>query len=215
MNTDAWACQLSAPMAVALGILTCFWGYRIVKMIPGILGFIAGASGGWVVASSLVPGNHVIALLSGVLGGAIGVILFIWLFFLGICLLGASAGVIVAEAFFSSSGNQTDPFLVPVFAVVFGMIALVMEKFMIIVFTAFSGCYLITAGIFQTFSGVHEVSPLSFDHTRLASYGVWDYVALVLWLVLGLAGMSVQYWGSWRRDEAVRQRSSNAHVLEG
>src|SRR5208282_1724103 len=120
MNVNVWAGQLTAPLAIVVGILICFFGYRIVKIALGILGFILGATGGWAAGLSLAPGNHGIALVCAVIGGVIGAVLCVWLFLLGIFLLGASAGAIVAAAFFSAAGNQLQPILLLVLAIVFG-----------------------------------------------------------------------------------------------
>ena len=147
MNTNVWAGQITAPLAVAVGLLICFCGYRLLKLTLGIIGFIAGATGAWAVGLSLAPGNDGVALLCALVGGVIGAALCLWLFFLGIFLLGASAGAVLATALFSAAGNQPQPMLLIVFAIVFGVIALVLQKFMIVVSTAFSGSYLVTAGL--------------------------------------------------------------------
>src|ERR1039457_2690959 len=153
MNINAWAGQITAPLAVAVGILICFWGYRLLKLTLGVTGFIAGATGGWAVGLSLAPGSNGIALVCALIGGVIGTVLCIWLFFLGVFLLGASAGAIVATALFSAAGNQPQPILVLLLAIVFGVIAMVMQKLMIVVSTAFIGSYLITAGIVHLLTG--------------------------------------------------------------
>jgi hypothetical protein len=207
MNVNAWAGQITAPLAVAVGILICFWGYRLLKLTLGVMGFIAGATGGWAVGLSLAPGNNGIALVCAIIGGVIGAALCIWLFFLGIFLLGASAGAIVATALFSAAGNQPQPILVLLLAIVFGVIALVMQKLMIVVSTAFIGSYLITAGIVHLLTGAKDVSALWFDHLQPGSAGILGYAALVFWLVLGLAGGSFQYGGRRRREEATRNES--------
>ena len=191
MNINPWAGQITAPLAIAVGVLTCFWGYRLLKLTLGIMGFMAGATGGWAVGLSLAPGNSGIALVCGLIAGVIGAALCIWLFFLGIFLLGASAGAIVASAFISTAGNQPQLILVLVLAIVFGVIALVMQKLMIIVSTAFSGSYLITAGLLHLLAGVQDASPLWFEHLQSGSAGILGYVALALWLVLGTS------WGEF------------------
>ena len=207
MNVNVWAGQITAPLAVAMGILICFWGYRLLKLTLGVMGFIAGATGGWAVGLSLAPGNNGIALVCAVIGGVIGAVLCIWLFFLGIFLLGASAGAIVATALFSAAGNQPQPILVLVVAIVFGLIALVMQKLMIVVSTAFIGSYLITAGIVHLLTGAKDVSALWFDHLQPGSAGILGYAALVFWLVLGLAGGSFQYGSRRSREEATRKET--------
>jgi uncharacterized protein DUF4203 len=207
MNIDAMAGQITAPLAVAVGLLICFLGYRLLKLTLGVMGFIIGATGGWAAGLSLAQSNNGIALLCAVIGGVIGAVLCIWLFFLGIFLLGASAGTIVATALFHAAGNQPQPILVLVLAVVFGLIALVLQKLMIIVSTAFSGSYLVIAGLSHLLAGGQNVSPLWFDQLQHGSTGILGYVALVFWLVLALAGGSFQYKGRRRREEATRNES--------
>ena len=104
-----------------------------MKVILGIMGFAGGFVGGWMAATSLAPGHDVIALVSALLGGVIGGVLCVWLYFLGIFLLGASAGVVVAGAVFAGMGHEAQPIFLLVSAVAFGLLALVLQKFMIIV----------------------------------------------------------------------------------
>ena len=91
MDDYAWTGQLTAPAALAVGILACFWGYRIVKILLGIMGFAAGAAAGWELASYLVPGHSLIALVSAGIGGILGAVLCVWLFFFGIFQIGRAS----------------------------------------------------------------------------------------------------------------------------
>ena len=202
--------QITAPLAVAVGILICFWGHRLLKLTSGVMGFIAGAGGGWTVGLSLATGNDGIGFACAVIGGVIGAALCLWLFFLGIFLLGASAGAILATALFSAAGNQPQAILLVVFAIVFGVIALLMQKLMIVVSTALSGAYLVAAGLLHLLTGAHDASVLWFDHLQPGSTGILGYVALVFWLGLGLAGGSFQCGGRRRREEATRNETRPA-----
>ncbi len=210
MNVNAWVGQITAPLAIALGVLICFWGYRLLKLTLGVMGFIIGSTGGWTVGLSLGTGNSGIALICAIIGGVICAVLCIWLFFLGIFLLGASAGTIMATALFHAAGNQPQPVVVLVLAIVFGVIALGLQKLMIIVSTAFSGSYLVTAGLLHLLAGGQDVSPLWFDHLQQGSAGILGYAVLVFWLILGLAGVSRQYKGRRRREEATRKETRPA-----
>src|SRR6476660_8706123 len=94
------AVNLSAPLAAVVGLLICFAGYRLVKLTLALIGFIAGAAGGWSVGLALAPNNPTIALVCALIAGAILAILCVWLFFFGVFILGASAGAVVAAAVF-------------------------------------------------------------------------------------------------------------------
>src|SRR5436190_13791305 len=172
MNSPAWSDQIAAPLAVVAGLLICFFGYRILKLTLAIIGFIGGAAGGWALALSFAPGNNAIGLVCAVIAGALGGALCVWLFFFGVFVLGAGTGAIVGAALFSVSGNQPQPILLLVLAGLFGVIAVVVQKFMIILSTAFSGSYLVAAGILHLLTGVQNGPPLWFDHLPSGSIGI-------------------------------------------
>jgi hypothetical protein len=174
------------------------------------MGFMTATAGGWTLGLSLAPNNSGIALICALIAGTIGAVLCIWLFFLGIFLLGASAGAIVAAAFFNAAGNQPQPILLLVFAVVFGTVALVVQKFMIITSTAFSGSYLVVAGALQLLTHVQNGSLLWFDRTQPRTAGTLGYIALACWIILGLVGLSFQYRSSQKRAETVRHEEEHA-----
>ena len=210
MNANELARAISAPVAILVGVFICFCGYRILKLTLGIMGFIVGVGAGWSLGLSWAPNNGGIALVCALVAGIIGAVLCVWLFFVGVFLLGASAGAIVAAAFFNAAGSEPQAILVIVFAVVFGIVALVMQKFMIIASTAFSGSYLVVAGVLHLLAHAQGGSLLWFDRLQSHSVGMLGYVALGFWIALGIAGLSLQYKSSQRREEAVRHKEQHA-----
>jgi uncharacterized protein DUF4203 len=205
MNDYAWAGQVSALLAIGAGILTCFWGYRILKVSLGIIGFIAGACGGWEIGMSLVHASTGIALGCALIGGLVGVGLCLGFYFLGIFLLGATAGTVVAAAFFGGTGHPPQPIVFLALAMIFGVIALVAQKFMIVASTALTGSYLIMAGVWPFVADSQIPSRIWLHPAHSGSSGILWYAALVLWLVLGLAGVSFQFRGSPRKAEVETQ----------
>src|ERR1700674_5764005 len=103
MNNYAWAGQASALFAIVAGILTCFWGYRILKFSLAIIGFIVGAYGGWEIGLSFAHGSTGLVLLCAGIAGLIGAVLCLWVYFLGVFLLGATAEGVIAAALFSGT----------------------------------------------------------------------------------------------------------------
>lgn len=206
MNNYPWAGQVSALLVIVAGILTCFCGYRILKVTLGILGFIAGAYAGWELGLSLAHASIGIALACAIIGGLIGMALYVWLYFLGIFLLGATAGTVVAAAFFNGTGQQAQPILLLVVSVIFGVIALVAQKFMIILSTAFIGSYLITAGVWPLIVRSENSSRVWLDPAQSTSSGTLGYAALVLWILLGVAGASCQFRAGHGKVQVADQR---------
>jgi Domain of unknown function (DUF4203) len=210
MNATAWAGQLAAPLALVAGLLTCFWGYRILKITLGITGFLVGMAAGSSLGLSMAPGNDTVALICGLVAGVIGAALCVWLFFLGVFLLGASTGAIVGAAICSAAAIQPQPIILIVVSIVFGLVALALQKFMIILSTAFGGSYLITAGILHFITGVRDVSPPWFSHLQPGSAGLLGYAALAFWIILGVSGVSFQYHGTKPTDKAAPRETQVA-----
>jgi hypothetical protein len=93
--------------------------------------------------------------------------------------------------------------IVLIVAVVFGVIAILVQKFMIAISTAFSGSYLLVAGILQLLTG--SAVPLWVDPLQRPPTGVLGPGALVAWIVVGVVGAAVQFRDGRRREEVVRQ----------
>jgi uncharacterized protein DUF4203 len=206
MNDYAWAAQISAPLAIVAGILICFWGYRILKFTLAVVGFIVGAYGGWQFGLSLAHDSTGIALVCALVGGLVGAALCLWLYFLGIFLVGAAAGTVVASAFFNGTGHQPQPIVLLAAPIIFGVIALLAQRFMFILSTAFSGSYLIIAGFWPYVAGSQIPSRIWLHPTQSSASGILGYAALGLWIVLGLAGASFQFRGSRQKVEVETQQ---------
>jgi hypothetical protein len=204
------AVNLSAPLAAVVGLLICFAGYRLVKLTLALIGFIAGAAAGWSVGLALAPNNPTIALVCALVAGVIMAILCVWLFFFGVFILGASAGAVVAAAVFRATGFPVQALLILVVGVVFGILALLLQKLMIILSTAFSGSYLVTAAVAHFVTGIQQVHPLWFKPIATTSSDKLGYVALALWLVLGLIGARFQYVIGSRREKAAPRQEKPA-----
>jgi hypothetical protein len=210
MNTHAWVGEISAPLAVAVGLLACFLGYRLLKLTLGLMGFIAGAAAGWAVGSSLEPGNSGITLVFAFIGAVIGAVLYVWLLYLGIFLLGASAGLVVAAVFFNLAGYPPSMSFLLASAAIFGILALVARKFMLVTSTAVTGSYLTVAAIFELVPSLQNHSPLWFTQAPPSQTHAWGYVALLLWGLLALAGARFQNRAHRTKDQPTRQPGPEA-----
>ncbi len=207
MNNFAWAGQWTPLVAIAVGVLLCFGGYRILKLSLGLLGFVAGAAAGWQVGLSLVHDNTAIALGCAIVVGVLGAVLCLWLYFFGIFILGASAGAVVAAGLFNGTGHQAEPILLLVFAVVFGLLALLAQKVMVILSTALSGSYLVTAGILPFVAGNgNKTFPMWFNPAQAGSTGTLGYGAVAFWLLLAIVGAAFQFRVSRRKVEVEVER---------
>lgn len=184
-----------APAAILLilgGLVACLAGYRLFKLVLAIYGFILGAG----LASSMMGTSNTAGMLAAALGGGIaGALILVFAYFLGIALVGAGLGALVAHLVWSRvQTGDPSPVLVIALAVVGAVIAMILQRYVIIVATAFGGAWTLLVG------GTALMVDRQTSH--LASSSVWILYPFapataagwvsVAWIALGVVGAIVQ-----------------------
>jgi hypothetical protein len=182
------------PAAIILmvgGLLSCFAGYRVFRFVLAFFGFVIGA----LATSSAMGADQTLWMIGGaLLGGLAGALILVLGYFVGVALIGAGLGAGVAMAIWAALGRE--PGIVPVLILsILGAIgALALQRYVIIVSTAFGGAQTAIVGAAAFFGdraaadvaarSVYRVYPRDpFPATK------WDLVA---WFVLGTIGVVVQ-----------------------
>lgn len=181
------------PAAVVLlagGVLSCFAGYRVFRFVLGFFGFVLGA----LVASSAMGADQTLWMLgAALLGGIAGALILVFAYFAGVALIGAGIGAGLVMAIWAAMGREPGMLPVLVMGILGALGALALQRYVIIVSTAFGGAQTAIVGgaaLMAVRAGdvaarsVYRVYPLdALPGTR------WDVAA---WLVLGLLGVIVQ-----------------------
>jgi len=191
------------PAAILLilgGALSCFAGYRLFKIVLGIYGFILGAMlGSSVMGVSNTTGMVVASLIGGIAGAAI----LMFAYFVGIALVGAGLGALVAHVAWDYVRSGDPPAIVVILLAIVGSVAaMLLQRYVIIVATAFGGAWTVIVGGLAV-SGDRSAA-------RAASAGeVWILYPLtpspgqrwvpIAWIALGLIGTGVQLGVTGRR----------------
>lgn len=192
MNDNSVSSLLSflGLLTVAFGVAQCFFGYRIYRTIIAILGFCLGAGAGAGIAIATRSGELSV-ILGGVLGGVIGASLLWALYLVGVFLIGAIGGgllgILIAEA---TSSNDAAAALVIVMAIGGGVAALMIQKFVIIVSTAFGGSANMLIGATWMFAPGISLRDAS---RAWRTIGVDAEIIPLLWIALAIAGIWAQY----------------------
>lgn len=183
------------PAAIVLlagGLLACFAGYRLFKVVLGVYGFILGA----LVASSAMGADRgAWMIVAAVAGGALGALVLILAYFVGVALVGAAAGALVLHVIMASFGRDPHVLVAIAAAVAGAAIAMVLQRYVIILTTSFGGAWTVIVGGLALAGNGTAV--------RAAERGdVWIAYPLnpapgqrwviAVWLVLGLAGVVTQ-----------------------
>ena len=186
------------PAAILLvlgGALSCFAGYRLFKIVLGLYGFILGA----MLASSMMGTSNTTGMIVGALvGGIAGALLLMFAYFIGIALVGAGLGALVAHVGWSYVGSGDPPATIIILFSILGSIgAMLLQRYVIVVATAFGGAWTVIVGamaIAADRSGARAAAGadvwILYPMTPTAGPGrPWIAVA---WVVLGLFGTVVQ-----------------------
>jgi hypothetical protein len=186
--------ELPAAILLVLGgALTCFAGYRLFKIVLGIYGFVLGA----MLASSVMGITNTTGMIvASLVGGVCGAVLLMFAYFVGIALVGAGLGALVAHVAWGGVGVGDPPAVAVVVLALAGSIgAMFLQRYVIIVSTAFGGAWTIIVG------GLAIAAERGTSAKAASATGVWilypttvpgEAWVPIAWIVLGLVGTGVQ-----------------------
>ena len=184
-----------APAAIGLvlgGAVACLAGYRWFRIVLAIYGFIAGSM---LASSTLGSSNTTGMLVAAILGGIVGAAILFFAYFVGIALVGAGLGVLVVHTAWARLSPVDPPWvIVLLFAALGAVVALVLQRYVIIVSTAFGGAWTIIIGALALVGDHGAARAMSSDvwilyPTSTRPGAIWVPIA---WVVIGLVGTGVQ-----------------------
>ena len=187
--------QFELPAALFLllgGAVSCFAGYRLFKIVLGIYGFILGAG----LASSAMGASNTLGMVVAALaGGLVGALILVFAYFIGIALVGAGLGALLLHIGWGYVRAGDPPAIAVIVVAVIGAIgAMVLQRYVIIVATAFGGAWTMMLGGLAAVSDRAAARPPHGD-------SVWIFYPTmtpgqrwvpVVWFALGLLGTAVQ-----------------------
>src|SRR5262245_36606231 len=192
MLPASYATYAAAMLAIG-GLLACFAGYRLFRLVLGIFGFYLGAL---MTAQIMDLSTHGWALLlAAVVGGLIGAGLMLAAYFVGVGLVGAGLAALGLNVAWQYIAGTEPPTLVLVVVCVLGALAaLSIVRYVVVFGTALAGSWTLIVGALAVRGDAAA--------KQAASAGdVWILYPLdparrwwmiPLWLGLALAGAVVQ-----------------------
>jgi hypothetical protein len=187
--------SFQTPAAVILlvgGVISCFAGYRVFRVVLGIYGFIIGA----LFASGLAgPENTFWMITAAVAGGVVGALILIAAYFVGVALLGAGLGALAASLIWAALGKEPGALVVILFAIAGALGALALQRYVIIGATSFGGAWTIVVGALALTGTRMTVDAAARNNVWLAyptNPAPGNYWILLVWLALGVTGVIVQ-----------------------
>ncbi|MGB1285278.1 MAG: DUF4203 domain-containing protein [Aggregatilineales bacterium] len=187
----------SAIIFIIFGVVNTFFGWRLVRLLIAAWGFVIGGSIGLALAAN--SGTAVILLAIGA-GGLIGIVLSYVLYLVGLFSMGASFGAGLLTVLPVFLALNPDPIFVIIAALIGGIIAVALQRPIVIIYTAFSGAAFIVIGGLLFVPDAISVSVS--EETRLAfrtlssNFEVnpdLNNTAIAVWVVIGIIGALVQF----------------------
>jgi hypothetical protein len=183
------------PAAIALligGVVSCFFGYRLFRIVLTIFGFILGA----LTASSIFGVSDTGPMvLAAIVGGLLGAALLFTAYFVGVALVGAGLGALIANLLFAAGDREPHALIVVLFSIGGAIASMYLQRYVIIVGTSFGGAWTLIVG------GLALVG----DRMAMAAAATGDVWVVypmdpapgrqwvrIAWFVLALIGVAVQ-----------------------
>jgi hypothetical protein len=185
-------------VAVAVGILACFAGYRVFRIVLPILGFIVGLGIGAELAARFLGEPYLDSVTSWAVAILVGLVVasiafFWWYASVALTIAGLGYAIGYGGAIGAGTAAATATIAGIVVAVVFALAAIVLRipAAIVIVMSAFWGASAIVGGALVLLGriGVADLRNGSVDVVIGESV-----VLLLAWLVLAIIGIAVQWF---------------------
>ena len=187
------AYELPAALFLFLGgAVSCFAGYRLFKLVLAIYGFILGAG---LASSAMGASNSAGMIIAALAGGIVGTLILVFAYFIGIALVGAGLGALVLHFGWGYVRAGDPPALAVIVMALLGAIgAMVLQRYVIVVATAFGGAWTMILGGLAV-AGDRLAARQAPNQSvwilypTAASGARWVPIA---WIALGVVGAAVQ-----------------------
>ena len=141
----AWV-SFHVPVAIILlggGLLACFLGYRLLRTLLALYGFI----GGVVIATMFVGQLETwLAIVATLAGGVAGSVLAVMAYLAGVAVLGAGLGAVVLNVGWSYRGGEPNVWIVVVACLAGALLTLAVRRYVLILATSFGGAWTALVG---------------------------------------------------------------------
>lgn len=180
----------------SLGILNCYFGYRLFLITVGILGFILAASFGYLIGNWLE--NNLITLILVLVLGLIGAWGSIMAYYAFIFLVGGFGCVFLIASVMGFYWENTPIPILFIGGLIGGLLALWMQRIIIIIATSAQGALSSVLAVTALISGGGTDAYLRslyrlFDGDLSRKGEIWFYAGVLAWLLLFVSGLTTQF----------------------
>jgi hypothetical protein len=203
----------SLPAAAVLlggGVLSCFLGYRLFRLVLGIYGFVLGAL---IATSVLAPTETTMTWVVALGGGLVGALVLIIAYFIGVAFAGAALAAVLVHLGWTQFGGEPHPLAIIAACVAGALVSLALQRMVIVFGTAYGGAWSCLVGALMLMgrrgsSGAATTGDVWMAYPLNPAPGeTW---VLAAWLALGTLGVIVQLAWTGRSKARGRTRARKA-----
>lgn len=190
--------QLPAAVLILLGGAVAWAaGYRLFRVVLTIYGFILGA----LIGSSMMGTSDAwTMILAAIGGGVVGALVMFFGYFVGVALVGAGLAALIVHIAWTRLGGDPHPFVVVLASVAGAAGAMALQRYVMIVATAFAGAWtLLLGGLALSEEGRSLADATNVWLVYPVDPGPGRGWVPVAWALLGLLGVAIQMRFTGRR----------------
>ena len=187
--------SLHLPVAIILlagGLVSCFFGYRLLRVLLAAWGFVGG-----IVLAVQFGGDLelwatvLLTVVAGVAGAALAIVAYL----AGVALLGAAAGALLVNAAWTSETGEPGLWLMLGVCLAGALAALALRRYVIIAGTSFGGAWAALVGGLALAGNSAAVAAAGGDVRQMYPLAPADmHLAFaVAWYVLAAVALVVQF----------------------
>lgn len=175
--------DVTMALAIAAGTLYCFLGYRVFRFILFLTGFILAGSVAAGGANLLSEGHTTVSIVAGLVGGIAGAMAMLFAYKAGVFCVGALGGMVVALHLLTPGQQDWAFWAVIGTGIAAGLVALVLERFIMSLATAAIGAWALVSGLAYFILNRNYVpspeEPVPSGDDRLMFLAAWLTLALL------------------------------------
>lgn len=179
----------AVAIAIFVGTLYCFLGYRTLRFVICLTGFILAGAMAAGLGAYFGHGNTWIALIAGIAGGLCGAATLLFVYKLGLFVLGLLATAVAAHIFLLGRPEPWIVFAVIGTGLVGGLLAVALERFIVVLATSAIGAWFTVCGL-----GYFLVGPKFLDIMQEPLEPGRDRaIVAACWATFAIAGTLAQF----------------------
>lgn len=182
---------VGAAVLFLWGLIDCFFGYRVFRFAVALIGALVGALLVSGVAAQLGGANELVYWVTFVAGAVLGAVVSFSFYLVGVFLAGFSLGYVVAVGLVPFTGPAVTLLAGALAGAVTGLLALVLQRFLISAATAFGGAFRVALAV-AFFVEQLDWQPFLRNPDRVPALLVEHWWVTALMFGLGLCGLIVQ-----------------------